>query len=213
MDSTPPPYGQPPQPVPAADKPASGVAIASLVLGIASFFTCGLTAIPAVICGHIGLSKAGRGESGGSGLAIAGLVMGYLMSVIFLISGVAIMAGIALPVFGEVQERGKQTQAMAQLKSIRGACQLYAKDHDNKYPGKLEDLVPDYLPDQAAITSKYPEPGPFEYYGAAPSDPPEKIVAATAHSTRKRRVVLHYDGSAEVERTKRDVEPPESQKP
>ncbi len=86
----------PPQPIP-PDEPAtapgkaaksvapfaaggktSGLAIASLVCGIFTFI-CGLGAIPAVICGHLALSriKAGR-AAGGRGMAIAGLIMGYL---------------------------------------------------------------------------------------------------------------------------------------
>ena len=59
--------------------PTSGLSIASLVLGILSI--CGgVTALPAIICGHIGLSriKKSGGQLQGTGLAITGLVIGYL---------------------------------------------------------------------------------------------------------------------------------------
>jgi len=60
----------------------SAAALASLVLGIASFVVClgPLAAIPAVICGHIGFRriKRARGTLKGEGLAIAGLVLGYV---------------------------------------------------------------------------------------------------------------------------------------
>lgn len=57
----------------------SGLSIASLVLGILAL--CGgLTAIPAIICGHLGLRqiKKSGGQTNGTGLAITGLVIGYL---------------------------------------------------------------------------------------------------------------------------------------
>jgi hypothetical protein len=57
------------------------IAIWSLVLGILSF-NCGLlfTSIPAVICGHIAWSKIrkSRGALRGKGIAIAGLILGYI---------------------------------------------------------------------------------------------------------------------------------------
>ena len=61
----------------------SGLAIASLVCGILAVVSCyfgGLTGIPAVICGHLALSKIPQSPVpiSGRGMAIAGLVMGYL---------------------------------------------------------------------------------------------------------------------------------------
>ena len=56
------------------------IAVWSFVLGILSF-NCGLlfTSIPAVICGHIALSKVRKsgGALRGKGIAIAGLILGY----------------------------------------------------------------------------------------------------------------------------------------
>ena len=58
----------------------SGMAIASMVLGIVSYVLCllPLTGIPAIILGHIALGKirSSNGTIGGNGMAIAGLVMG-----------------------------------------------------------------------------------------------------------------------------------------
>lgn len=53
--------------------------MASLILGILVFCT-GFSAIPAVICGHIALSQINNSEGHlkGSGLATAGLIMGYI---------------------------------------------------------------------------------------------------------------------------------------
>jgi hypothetical protein len=58
----------------------SAAAIASLVLGILSLLCLGiLTGLPAIICGHISLSKQKKDAFlTGKGMAIAGLVTGYL---------------------------------------------------------------------------------------------------------------------------------------
>ena len=73
------PPGQPP--------PASGMAVASLVLGIVAlvFFPLGLMlGVPAVMCGHAGWGAI-RTEPelvGGEGMIVAGLITGYLGIVI-----------------------------------------------------------------------------------------------------------------------------------
>ena len=63
------------------------LAIWSFVLALLSLFCCGgLTAIPAVICGHLALSRIGKpARKAGRGLAIAGLIIGYLGIVWFLL--------------------------------------------------------------------------------------------------------------------------------
>ena len=197
MDETPPPmHGQP---YAALTPPqTSGTAIASLVLGCLVFFTCGLTGIPAVICGHIAQGKIGKsaGRLTGGGMAIAGLVMGYLGLVMLLLS--PILAGMALPVFAEVKERGNQTKALSQIKQVGTACKIYATDNDGKFPAKLEDLIPDYLPDASALACPYPDPKhpvSFEYYGGSEKDDPKKILIASPAVEGKGRVFLHVDGS------------------
>jgi hypothetical protein len=71
-------------PVPVYQPPATtnSLARASLVLGVAEFFTMGLTAIPAIICGHIAKREMRQTGQRGDGLATTGLVLGY-MAVIF----------------------------------------------------------------------------------------------------------------------------------
>jgi len=56
----------------------SGLAIASLVCSLSSFVTC-VGWLPGIICGHLAKSRLRRNPSlKGSGLATAGLVIGYL---------------------------------------------------------------------------------------------------------------------------------------
>src|SRR5213596_2129699 len=80
-EETLPPPPPAPQPVPRT----APAAIWSLVLAVLSF-TCGwlVTAIPAVICGHIARSKIRKsgGGLGGKGIATAGLILGYIALVL-----------------------------------------------------------------------------------------------------------------------------------
>ena len=57
-----------------------------------------------------------------------------LIELLVVISIIAILAGIALPVFGEVQIKGAQTKALSNAKQIGLACRLYADDHNGNYP-------------------------------------------------------------------------------
>lgn len=59
---------------------SNGKATAALILGLLSLIFWILTGIPAVILGHMALSeiKASNGTQSGTGMAITGLVLGYL---------------------------------------------------------------------------------------------------------------------------------------
>lgn len=78
------PESTPNSPAPDASTPApqrlSGTAIASFVLGLLGPFTLTLTTLPAILCGHVarwGIRKS-DGRLRGGGLALTGLVLGYL---------------------------------------------------------------------------------------------------------------------------------------
>lgn len=74
-------YQQPGTPVPAiyVQGPRSnGSAVASLVIGILSWFLCPIVGgIVAVVLGHVARGQIRRTGEGGSGLAMAGLILGY----------------------------------------------------------------------------------------------------------------------------------------
>lgn len=82
------PYGQ--QPGPYGQQPMYGGygyappkpqtnAVLSLVLSCAGFVTCGITSIVGVVFGHIAMGRIKRGEEEGHGMAVAGLIVGYLV--------------------------------------------------------------------------------------------------------------------------------------
>src|SRR5690348_1441616 len=101
-----------PPPVPGIKN--SGLAIWSLVLGILGLvllFGCIgiLFAIPAVICGHMayGRIKRSGGTLGGDGMAMAGLITGYITIGlgVFLIP---LMAAIAIPNFVRARDTAQR---------------------------------------------------------------------------------------------------------
>jgi Domain of unknown function (DUF4190)/Domain of unknown function (DUF1707) len=58
--------------------PTNGLALGAMICGIAEIFTLGLAAIPAVILGHLARGQIRQTGERGDGMAVAGLVLGYL---------------------------------------------------------------------------------------------------------------------------------------
>jgi hypothetical protein len=84
----------PPQAVPGTNS----MAIAAMVLGVAEFFTAGLTAIPAVICGHIARRQMRQTAQRGDGLATGGLVLGYMAIIFWTVLIAASLVGVVISV-------------------------------------------------------------------------------------------------------------------
>lgn len=59
----------------------SGLAVASMILSILGLLTCFVLSIGGVICGHLALHQMAKPDArlSGRGMAIAGLIIGYLM--------------------------------------------------------------------------------------------------------------------------------------
>jgi hypothetical protein len=88
-------------PVAAYQAPAAStnsMAIASVVLGVAEFFTVGLTAIPAVVCGHIARRQIRQTAERGDGLATSGLVLGYMAIIFWAVLIAATLVGVAISI-------------------------------------------------------------------------------------------------------------------
>ncbi len=113
----------------------SGLAITSLVLGILALPTLGLTAIPAVICGHFALGKIKRsaGAQSGGGLAIAGLVTGYFGFLILGITVIAAVAGLTAPMVIRQRKKADQAEVIGNARSI-GVALFEFKAEYGKFP-------------------------------------------------------------------------------
>jgi hypothetical protein len=147
-----PPSGQPQQypgqaqaypgqarPYPAAPPQTDGKAVASLVLGIVSIFLCLgiLSGIPAVILGHISLSniRKSMGRVQGSGMATAGLVMGYI-GIAF---GLLIVPAIMIPNLLRARMSANASAAASTVRMLNTSQSTYAINYPAK--GYAEDLA------------------------------------------------------------------------
>ncbi len=104
-------------------KKTAGLAIASLILGILGVTCLGpLGAIPAVICGHLAKSDIKRSPDAvqGDGLALAGLILGYLCLAFFVLL-MPLLAAIAVPNFIKAREESQKNGCLANMKQLQGA--------------------------------------------------------------------------------------------
>ncbi|WET80607.1 DUF4190 domain-containing protein [Amycolatopsis sp. QT-25] len=72
----------------------NGMAIAGLVCSIVGLCSC-VTVIVGLILGHIGLAKANRGEAGGRGIALAAVIIAYVVIALYVgFGGTFIILGV-----------------------------------------------------------------------------------------------------------------------
>ena len=108
----------------------SGKAVASLILGIASFMFLCVTGIPAFILGLISLNQINnsQGRLQGKGLAIAGMVTSGISTV--MIAPIAILMALLLPAIAQVRERARQTPSMSNMREIDMAVIAHVQSKD-----------------------------------------------------------------------------------
>jgi prepilin-type processing-associated H-X9-DG protein len=125
------PEGLPPIPRTAGSR-LSGLAIASLVLGVLALPTCGITGFIGLPMGLVALRRIrqSKGQLTGRGLALAGIGV----SAVFLMAGLGIQTGLWWPM---IQREKAQRQSMgcrAHLQELGQALRKYANDHGDRYP-------------------------------------------------------------------------------
>lgn len=189
----------------------SGMAIASFVLGISTLLVCFLSGIPAVILGHLARSEIRRsqGRIDGDGMAVAGLILGYLSLVVPLILGIifAVMLGVMgmnTQKFVEIATAKISVQQLENsARQVSIALAMYASDHGGKYPETLEELVPDYLADRALLESPL-SPGEdvgYLYFGGRSNEPGHQVLMISKSADeRGRRIVVRKNGTVRVEK-------------
>jgi len=103
----------------------SGKAIASLVCGLFLFLPP--FSIAAVILGHLSLSEIRKsgGRLLGEGMAIAGLVLGYVGSVPMLL----IIAAIVIPNVLRARIAANESSAVAAIRTLNVAEEVYSQAH------------------------------------------------------------------------------------
>ena len=123
-----------------APRQQCGLAIASLVLGIAGFVLClgPLAGIPAAICGHMAQAKIRKsgGQLTGDGMALAGLITGYCSFVMIVFLG--LLAAIAVPNFIMARDAAQNNVCRSNLRAIEGAKATWSIEHRQQ----PDDAVP-----------------------------------------------------------------------
>ena len=105
----------------------SGKAIASLVLGL--FFWTFPAAIAAVVFGHISRGEIRRsgGKLKGDGLALAGLILGYIG--VAAIAAILVIAAFMIPNLTRGKIAGNEVSAVASIRAINEAEVIYSSSN------------------------------------------------------------------------------------
>jgi hypothetical protein len=120
--------------------PTSGKATASLVLGLFSLVIC-IAGIPAIILGHIAHSeiKKSMGRLKGDGMALAGMVLGYVTMVA--VPFIAIIAAVAIPNLLRSRTAANEASAVGSIRTINVAEVTYAVTYPKTgFSGSLGEL-------------------------------------------------------------------------
>jgi type IV pilus assembly protein PilA len=116
----------------------SGKAVASLLFSFLFFFF--IPALGAIVLGHLALSdiKKSAGRLKGHGIAVTGLVLGYLgvVSLPFIL----IIAAIAIPNLVRSRMAANQASAVSSLRQIDVAATSYNVSYVNGFPPSLATL-------------------------------------------------------------------------
>ena len=179
----------------------SGKAIASLILGFLSFLFP--AAIVAVILGHVSRSeiKRSNGRLQGDGLALTGLIFGYMGVAII---PVLIIAAIAIPNLLRARIAANEASAVGSLRTINTAQRAYATEYSSVgYACNLNKLgtfgkpsSPEnagYIDDRLALGEK----SGYRFELACGSEPSSYVVVAypmTANQTGMRAFCTNQTG-------------------
>ena len=147
----------------------STLAIWSLVLGILSLACFSIfAAIPGVICGHkaLGRIKRSGGVLTGQGLAIAGLVTGYI-GIALAVLVIPMMLAIAIPNFVKARETAMTNICINNLRQIEAAKQEWALENKKQASDvpTASDLTP-YLKQSGGQLPKCPAGGEYKINSA-----------------------------------------------
>lgn len=179
----------------------SGKAIASLILGFLSFLLP--AAIVAVILGHVSRSeiKRSNGRLHGDGLALTGLIFGYMGIAVI---PILIMAAIAIPNLLRSRIAANEASAVGSLRTINTAQRAYANEYSkNGFACNLNKLgtfgkppSPEnagYIDDRLALGEK----SGYRFELSCGSEPSTYVVVAypmTANQTGMRAFCSNQTG-------------------
>lgn len=122
----------------------------SLLCGLMAFFTIlifvgAFFAIIAIVSGHVAINRIrhSSGRLGGDGLAMSGIVLGYVALVGTSI--LMLLLVISYQPAGRYLVQYRQQQSMRHATHLYLAAESYARDHRGAYPKQWEDLKGRYV--------------------------------------------------------------------
>ena len=184
----------------------SGLAIASLVLGILGI-TCILPIIGpilALVFGIIALSQINKssGAVTGHGKAVAGLVLGCIG---VLLVPVIILASMLLPALSVARAKAREAVCISHVKQIGIACAMYADTYNGNLPQKLDDLTNIVTTTKIFICPSAKDLTGYSYEFTSVtnkwgSNPDVVILREIEANHRGRRVALYNDGHVELQK-------------
>jgi len=113
-----------------SERKTSGMAIASLILGVLGF--CGITAVIGLILGIVAMVRINRsgGRLSGNGLAIAGVCVSGVM----LLMCIPMMAAMLLPALARAKQKAMTINCMNNVRQLDLAVMMYANAHGDQFP-------------------------------------------------------------------------------
>jgi Domain of unknown function (DUF4190) len=137
-----------PNPAPVSNnEPAktSGLAVASLILGLLGFLI--LPAVGGLVCGIVALGKIrqSNGRLQGRGIALSGTVVSSIM--LALIPVMAILAALLLPALASAKSKAQTIMSMNNVRQLGLAARMYATDSKDRFPTPAQwcDLLQPYI--------------------------------------------------------------------
>jgi prepilin-type processing-associated H-X9-DG protein len=123
---------------------SSGMAIASLILGILGFCTAGLTAVLGLVFGLVALSQIRRSQGAlkGRGFALAGsIVSGVAMLLI------PIVVALTIPAVNKAKTQAQAIGCMNNMKQLALGVMMYANDNKERFPSSDDwcDAIQKYV--------------------------------------------------------------------
>ncbi len=138
------------QAVSAPQRRTPRVAVLSLLCGLMAFFTIfifvgAFFAIIAVVSGHVAINRIRHSSNrfAGDGLAMTGVVMGYIA----LVGTAALMLSLLFVYQPASQYLGhyRQEQSLRHASQLYFTAESYARDHRGAYPKQWDDLKGQYI--------------------------------------------------------------------
>ncbi|HET6407078.1 MAG TPA: type II secretion system protein [Chthoniobacteraceae bacterium] len=139
-----------------------------------------------------------------------------LIELLVVIAIIALLASIAIPVYGQAQERAQRIKCLSQAKGIFPALKMFAGDHNGTYPsmadqdtkessgsgggGNLKNsneafanLIPDYMPSETPFGNN------SKFCRAAGKNGPDNDISSTAKKLeRGENAYAYVDGLTET---------------